>query len=91
MGRDKCVKPRKSNVSGLPPRTLHLLLHAFDTVPVGVMYATWSGEDTWFGRAGLNAGMVATSLPIGRIVRITTYDLRCTMSGAADVRPGHSR
>ena len=53
---------------------------------MGVLYATWTSTDVWWPRVGFPAGCVSTgTLPTGRVFVVGPNDLRCTMSGAANV------
>jgi hypothetical protein len=69
----------------LPPAARALITSSFITVSEGVLYATWGGTSTWFSRVGFLEGMVMTTLPVGRICRTSTGEVRCTTTGNANV------
>jgi monoamine oxidase len=77
--------PAMSAIQNLPGDTAALIRNAFTTTSAGVLYVTWTAMDVWWPKAGFYTGMVATCLPIGRICVTSSNDLRCTMSGDADV------
>jgi hypothetical protein len=74
-----------ARVRGVPKPILELIARSFVTVPVGILYATWTTATAWWATAGLAQGVAATSLPIGRVFVVSANDLRCQMTGARDV------
>jgi hypothetical protein len=74
-----------TRIRGMPSHIVNLIERAFVTVPVGILYASWPTTKVWWPAAGLIEGVAATSLPIGRVFVVSGNDLRCQMTGAADV------
>ena len=73
-------------ITTLPAAARAAITRSFITVSEGVLYATWGGTtSSWFSAVGFTAGMVMTTLPVGRVCRTTTGEVRCTMSGNANV------
>jgi hypothetical protein len=80
------LTPRQMlGISTLPPSARRTIEDSFVTVSEGVLYATWSGSTTWFTTVGFTGGVVATSLPVGRMYRTNTGEIRCSMTGTANV------
>lgn len=72
-------------VTGIPEDFLKRLNSDFETVPVGIIYAAWSSQDVWWQSLGFFNGVVATTLPIGRITIVSGNEIRFGMSGADSV------
>lgn len=77
--------PAMLTLQNLPLQVARTIREAFTTAAVGVLYATWASMDVWWPKVGFFNGVVASYLPIGRICVSSPNDLRCTMSGDADV------
>jgi hypothetical protein len=80
------LTPRQMlQIPSLPAQARAAIEASFITVSEGVMYATWSGATSWFTDVGYLGGVIMTSLPLGRMYRTNTGEVRCTMTGTANV------
>jgi hypothetical protein len=80
------LTPRQMlQIPSLPIKAREAIETSFITVSEGVLYATWGGSTTWFTTVGFLGGVVMTSLPLGRMCHTNTGEVRCTMSGNANV------
>jgi monoamine oxidase len=75
-----------AGLSGVAPLVADWCKSCFLQVASGVMFVTWNSTDVWWPAQGWFAGMIATSLPLGRVTVVGPNTLRAAMSGQADVK-----
>lgn len=77
--------PAMLRVRNLPPATAALIRRSFVTLTAGVVYLAFAAQDVWWPAAGWTRGCVSTATPLGRVFVVSRNELRCVMSGDADV------
>lgn len=73
------------SIKGFPESFQTTVQTSFVPVSVGVLYAAWASQDSWWSALGYMNGLVATDLPVGRMVIVSPFEIRFSMSGAEHV------
>jgi len=72
-------------VEGLPKAARALIAASFTTVPLGVLYCTWTGQEAWWESRGFVHACASTDTPLGRVTTVSGTVLRMQVSGAEAV------
>jgi hypothetical protein len=80
-----CPPQELSKITGITAECKQAISDSLVSVSVGVLYAQWSAQNTWWPAAGFDHAVAATDTKLGRIGTADAGVLRCKIPGEESI------